>query len=339
VFNIKEQELTRGVTRINKRQFVQLVIIVALIGTIIVAAYAYWVLGQASSGRDIRGIYQTPKYLYTITGDKKAFLNAPLNVATYLGNIYVADSGNGKLAIFTRNGKLVQHLNPVPEVKSVYPMGITVDKFGQVYLSAIIGTVNKILVFDSRGRFQFIFPDELTPKTGQPSPLNRPVGVYYANNKLYITDVGDQDIKVFDLKGRLLLRVGKAGQGKGELLYPNGVAADKQGNIYVADSNNGRVQVFDSKGRFRYFFKTRPDDPFSLPRGIAIDRLNRVHVVDTFKHKVYVFEKSGQLLFTYGTAGNKEQNLSYPNGIAIDNKADLIFIADRQNNRIAVWGE
>lgn len=64
--------------------------------------------------------------------------------------------------------------------------------------------------------------------------------------------------------------------------------------------------------------------------------MGRVHVVDLASQKVFVFTKQGKYLLSYDRG---DKPLSYPNGIAVDTNAGLIYIADRLNNRIAVFSE
>jgi DNA-binding beta-propeller fold protein YncE len=139
------------------------------------------------------------------------------------------------------------------------------------------------------------------------------------------------------IRDRLLLKFGQPGVGNGQFLYPNGITTAKSGEIFVSDSNNTRIQVFSSRGSFLYAFAGPKNDHLALPRGLAFDNKNRLHVVDTLKHKVFVFSKQGKLMFSYGNSGDRAATFSYPNAIAFAADFKKIYVADKQNNRAAIW--
>ncbi|MCL5292352.1 MAG: 6-bladed beta-propeller [Actinobacteria bacterium] len=323
--------------RINKRQFILIVLAVFLLGSAGLVTYAYVNLGGEYAKERSKTVTGQPEYLYSISTKGNAKLSKPLSVAVSGKNVYVADSANGKLAIFTRKGSLV---NSVKLLKDAipYPLGIALDERGRIYISIEVKGFYYIMVVDGYGRFLGKFPGDSSLKAGDQPVLNHPMGLFYQDNKLYVTDTGDHDVKVLSTAdGKLLKRFGRAGYTNGEFMFPHGIAADEK-NIYVVDSNNSRVQVFDKNGKFKYLFKPDKKQPLVIPRGIAIDSLGRVHVVDLAQSKVFVFTKEGKYLLSYG-AGRGGEALAYPNGIAIDSEAGLIYIADRQNDRIAVFSE
>ncbi|MDI6717074.1 MAG: 6-bladed beta-propeller [Actinomycetota bacterium] len=261
----------------------------------------------------------------------------PLNIAISNKYLFVTDSGNKRVAILTRSGSFIASFSGFASELS-QPIGVAIDKQKRIYVSMLRGSKGEIMVFSGNSDFLYRFPQNLGDGSAIPNAtLGKPVSLFSAGNLLYVTDVLDQDIKVYNLEGKLVLRFGRPGNKEGEFLYPNGIAVDKSGNIYVSDSNNARIQVFDKNGNFLYLFSGTEKDPLSLPRGIAIDKQERLHVVDSFKHKVFVFTKTGRLLFTYGGFGRTGDGLAYPNGIAIDRESGDIYIADKLNNRISVW--
>lgn len=264
------------------------------------------------------------KFLFNISGDGKE-LKTPLGVALSDNKLFVTDSGNSQVQVFTKKGRYLFSFKVVISGnKRSYPMGIAVGDDGNIYVSEI--TDQKIMVFDPGGTYLHDFPKE-------DKVLVKPVALAFAGGKLYVTDVGDQSIKIFSSRGRLLRKFGRGGDGKGEFAFPNGIAVSGDGTIFVADSNNRRVQVFNKDSEFLTFFKGK----LSLPRGIAIDGFRRAHVVDTFAQMVRVFNKGGKLLFSYGQDTVEEGRLSFPNGIAIDDSARRIYIANRVKNCISVW--
>ncbi len=100
--------------------------------------------------------------------------------------------------------------------------------------------------------------------------------------------------------------------------------------VWVADTNNGRVQAFTRRGRVLSVV-----EGLAAPRGIAVYR-GLVHVVDVFQHRVFIFDAAGDLRYTFGGRGLGEGAFNFPNDIAIDGLG-VIYVADRENNRVSVW--
>lgn len=299
------------------------IVLVAILATIIILYYQYFNRGKV-------GFREPPKFLFNISGKGEDALGRPSGVAVADEKIFVADSKNGRVQVFNSKGKLDFSFPASKNKKSTnsYPLGIALDGTGQIYATELRS--QKLLVFDSDGNFVSNFPPKNTKQ------LKKPLAITFTNNKLYVTDAGDQKVKVFNKNGKLLLKLGKTGTDQRRLAFPNGIAVLGDRAIFVSDSNNRRIQVFNSKGKFKFMFG---GSKLALPRGIAIDWLERLHVVDVFGRKVTVFDKGGNLLFSYG-AGATQQNEkeSLPDGIAVDNSTRRIYVTDRLNNIISVWG-
>jgi hypothetical protein len=84
---------------------------------------------------------------------------------------------------------------------------------------------------------------------------------------------------------------GSYGSGPGEFSGPNGVAVDTSGNVYVADTDNARVQVFTSSGSYLTQFGSggRGNGQFQIPIGVAVDSSGKVYVGDTYNYRIQVF--------------------------------------------------
>ena len=159
-----------------------------------------------------------------------------------------------------------------------------------------------------------------------------------SDGNLYLTDVNEQRIMVFDSSGELKLEFGEAGNGEREFSFPNDVTLDSSGRIYVADSNNFRIQVFDPQGQYLGWFNRIQGEVLEFPRGIEIEG-EYLYVVDTFGHIVHVYNISQgiELAFTIGKWGVGDGDFNFPNDLAIDSTGRL-YITDRENNRVQVWG-
>ncbi len=99
-------------------------------------------------------------------------------------------------------------------------------------------------------------------------------------------------VQKFNAEGEILLVWGKAGAGEGELSRPRGLAVDRQGYIYVADTGNNRVQKFDANGRF--IAKWGPGGQSDLqvigPAAVAVNDKGSVFVVETENSRLAEFK-------------------------------------------------
>lgn len=277
-----------------------------------------------------------PDFLFHIYGDEKNSLNKPLDVdVDEDGKIFVADYGNHEVKVFNQKGKLINKFkNAGPEGVLESPAGIEVSD-GKVYVSDI--AKNQLFEFDTDGDFQRAL---ITPEIKGRLIGIKPCGVTVGQNgDIYLTDILNHRIVVLGPDGLFKTKLGVAGDSEGALAYPNDLAVDNKGKVFVSDSNNYRVQVFDEKNRVGKIFTKTPKGQQlfgSLTKGIAVDNKGDVWVVDAISHKVSVFDKGGYQLFEFGQFGYGDEEFNFPNGIAV--KGDRIYIADRENNRICVYG-
>ncbi|MDH7489838.1 MAG: TIGR03663 family protein [Anaerolineae bacterium] len=103
-----------------------------------------------------------------------------------------------------------------------------------------------------------------------------------------------------------VLTFGRQGQGPGEFQDPRGVAVDAAGNIYVVDTGNHRVQVFDANGRYLRGWGQYGSGPgeFNEPWGIAVDKEGNVYVADTWNYRVQKFDQDGKFVTMWGESGD-----------------------------------
>ncbi len=263
-----------------------------------------------------------PRWLYPLEGDESQPLISPMGVIVDQGRIY-STRADGRVVSTDREGRKYREV--VNMSGSPPPPSIALDEDGRIYVSSASG--KEVRVFGPDGGAGFGADHLLIP-----------IGLHYHQGHLYITDVGDHKVKILDLSGRLVKEFGGAGSADGKFSYQNGVTVGPNGKIFVADSNNGRVQVFDRDYRYLESLPQPASDKDKVlhPRSIAIDKLGRIHVLDTLRGLVHVYSADHEYLFNYGqeAAGT---HLRFPNSISIDEKTGLIFVADRSNNRLAVW--
>ena len=137
--------------------------------------------------------------------------------------------------------------------------------------------------------------------------------------------------------------VWKIGGSYNGLKNPEGVAVDGQGNIFVADTGNHRIQKYDRNGTFlaRWGGFGAGDGQFNYPKiavdghgnKIAVDGQGNIFVADWGNQRIQKFDGNGKFLLKWGSSGSKDGQFYYPVGIAVDGQGN-VYVADTDNARI-----
>ncbi|TGE34650.1 6-bladed beta-propeller [Desulfosporosinus sp. Sb-LF] len=265
-------------------------------------------------------------------------LNKPMDVAVINQFVYVTDTNNKRVQVFDLGGTPFFKFGKEGEGKGEFkfPYGIAGDKQGQVYVSDLYNGC--ISVFDSKGKFIKYFAE----KDPKETIIEAPGGLRIVGDKLYVTDIKKSKVLVFDLEGKLLKEIGSLGQKPGQFQAPNALTLDKDGNLYVVDTGNQRVEVFDKDYKYvrsiNGSLNGAGDSIFVNPRGIGIDSRGILYVVSNLTHFVYGFDLSDKdkKLFTFGGNGESNTQFSLPNGLFVDQN-DNVYITDSSNQRVAVY--
>ena len=151
------------------------------------------------------------------------------------------------------------------------------------------------------------------------------------------------NLHVVDYEGKVtpVLSIGgTSGSKEGQFFNPFGVAVHCQtDNIFVADSGNNRVQVFDKDGKYSYKFGDRDGaGKMNYPVSISFSQ-NKVFVSQYNGSCLIVFDLNGTFLKQIGTPGNGEGQLNRPRGITINESNGDIFVCDYNNNRIQIFSK
>ena len=195
---------------------------------------------------------------------------------------------------------------------------ITVDLRGDVYVADRDN--NRIEEFTSQGGFL----RTLGRNGGDGSAgsgngeFRAPRGVVTdALGNLYVADSANNRIEKFGPDGRFVARFGRhGGDGtastvRGEFNDPRGLAIDPDGNLWVADHGNNRVQKLGPDGRFLAVIGRNGGDgsagvaaaQFKQPRGVAVDRAGNLFVADKNNHRIQKFDPTGQFIRVWGRHG------------------------------------
>jgi RHS repeat-associated protein len=201
-----------------------------------------------------------------------------------------------------------------------YYWGVAVASDGSVYASE--NDSYKIKKYDKYGKFI------LDWNCSMPAGL----GLDTSGN-VYVTEQGNC-VQKFSPTGTSLLSFGNYGTGNGQFNYPSDVAVDSSGNIYVSDTNNYRVQKFNSSGAYLTqwpVYVSGDSTYYAAPTGIALDSSGNVLVIDWGNKKIKVFNASGGYVSSFGAPGTGDGQFSNPYGIFVtcDN---CIYVTDFDNS-------
>jgi DNA-binding beta-propeller fold protein YncE len=323
---LSEEAAKAKVRKRRRRKIALLLLIIAII--------AYLVYRALSGGSSLPIIgSDLPAYDSSIYG-----VTQPMGVAVSPdGNrVYVTESGGHRLVrVFDSSGDEVGTLKP-PGGDWRLPVYVAVNPDGEdVYVSDRLRET--IDVYDSDGKYlKDIKPDGSLGKGANPLGL-----AFGPEGNLYATDAGgDREshrVLVFGGGNEPLRKIGEPGA----FWFPNGLAVDSDGNVYVADSNDGRLAIFDSSGKLQASIRRGVGEgDLGLPRGVAIDD-GRLFVSDTTAHVVKVYKLGDPAevpayVGSFGVEGIADGAFEYPNGIAIAPDG-RIYVTDRENNRVQVW--
>jgi sugar lactone lactonase YvrE/4-amino-4-deoxy-L-arabinose transferase-like glycosyltransferase len=125
---------------------------------------------------------------------------------------------------------------------------------------------------------------------------------------------------------------GGMGEGEGEFNEPRDIAVDSEGNVYVADTGNRRVQKFDAEGNFIASWGGAEEE-FIEPLAVVVNSRGDVFVLDSEPGWIYRFTAEGKPISRFG---GPDAQFYHPRGMAIDDE-DNIYIADTGSCRIVKY--
>ncbi|HEY9765804.1 MAG TPA: 6-bladed beta-propeller, partial [Chroococcales cyanobacterium] len=129
---------------------------------------------------------------------------------------------------------------------------------------------------------------------------------------------------------------GKAGFGQGEFQQPRGLYIDNGRNILVADTENGRIQVFNPHGRFLKQIRPVPSqESFRFPRALSANNLDILYIVDDLDFRIYKYDSHGRQLAIWKRTRTGDDNPAIPGRIAIGTNGN-IYLTEPNNHRVLV---
>jgi len=264
-------------------------------------------------------------------------------------NVYTAEYGNDRIQKFSTTGDFLAKWSASGTAKGEFkkPRGIGLDSSGNVYV-ADAGN-HRIQKFGPEGNFIA----EWGSKGEDDGQFQWPSGIKIDDQgNIYVADTWNNRIQKLSAQGDFILQWGGYGSADGDLYLGHddgvdvekdiltGIGLDSNGNVYVADTYNHRIQKFSSTGDFLAKWGTQGsgNGKFEKPAGLAIDSNDNVWVADTDNGRIQKFTPAGEYADSILVKGDLCDGAhGYPSGIFIDKKNELIYVSTSCPNDIQVY--
>ncbi len=225
------------------------------------------------------------------------------------------------------------------------PVSVAVDKQKRVYV--VDSLKINIQVFDTEGKFLYSvgkFGKEAQGPTDVVFLNPVAIRVDQAGN-LVVLDSKACNVQVIGKMGQLIAKfgeqaapsTGKIEVGAGGFNHPQDLCLDDKDNIYVSDTGNDRIRIFNPAGKAINKFGNHGArfGEFHSPAGVTMDNASNLMVVDEKNYRVQMFNHRGVFKNKFGKRGTGRGEFSSPMGIAVDSKRN-VFVTDR-NLRVQVF--
>ena len=222
------------------------------------------------------------------------------------------------------------------------------------------------LVFSITGYSQISFADltfseEFGSEGSNSDDFDKPTDLAINNNgdRLYVVDSENNRLKIYEITGGDRCSsgndeiiddevcydesFGSSGDDDGEFDVPTDLAVSKDnGDVYVVDSDNNRVQRFQSDGDYDNLefgsSNSNADEYLGLPSAIAIDKKSDyIYVADSTTDSISVFDDDGDFEFNFGDTGSSDGEFRNPSGMVVNDSDQILYVADTENNRIQIF--
>jgi DNA-binding beta-propeller fold protein YncE len=205
------------------------------------------------------------------------------------------------------------------------PLAVAVDAGGNLYVTD--PPTNSVWVYGPDGKFLRRWTEMLERPTGLAIDGRRQIAYV-------VSGVAGKSqhhrVEVFSLMGKHLRTIGTRGHEPGQFNFPANLAVAPDGNLYVVDMLNFRVQVFDPGGQLVGMFGTLgagQPGTFDKAKSVAFDTFGNIYVVDGQQGFVQLFNAKYQPLMAFGGRLRLPGYLISPTAIATTSK-NTIFVAD-----------
>lgn len=241
------------------------------------------------------------------------------------GNIFVADTNNGRIEKFSPSGVFIISIGTKGKGRGQFgePNGLAIDRAGNIYVAEASNHRVQKLAADGRSI------DEWAP--GLYGPRRIAIG---PDDSIYVVDQGRTRIVKLSPDGRVLTTWGSGGNGDGQFADHTSVAVDPVSNkIYVADPINRRIQVFDSDGNFlTKWFVPEWGQPTGF-EDLAIDsQRGRLYASSANINAILVFDLQGNMIGTL--TAKPPDKLNSPSALAL--AKDKLFVLNSGSAQVSM---
>lgn len=262
----------------------------------------------------------------------------PFAIDARFGKVIVTDTTARQVVLFDLARKSIAPLE-IADARTggagmglVTPTGVAFAGPDEIWLADSLAREVRRYGVDGRSLGK-VGGDELTRPTA--------LAIDHARRRVVVVDTPMHRLAVFDLDGVFHNYIGERGIGPGQFNYPVDAGFDADGDLYVLDALNSRVQRFrweDNAYRYQMHFGERgtSEGSFQIPKSLAVTPSGHVYVTDSLGDKVIVFDRDGTFLLTFGgrfvAASGKfaPGGFNMPAGIAADEN-DGIWVVDSFN--------
>lgn len=254
-----------------------------------------------------------------------------LAVSPVDGRVFAIDKA-ARVQRFDPDGKYETEWR-MPEFTNGKPTGLFVDSQNRVWVPDT--HYSRVIVYDRDGRELFRFGRNGTGPGEFIWPTNLIVD---AEGNAYVGEFGGNDrINKFSPTHEFLLSFAHGETEVGGTARPQGLAFDRDGVLWVADSAHHRLCRFTKDGKFLGAFGTMGDGPgeFRYPYHVAVRPDQTLLVCDYGNNRVVQMTRDGKMLRTWGSVGRQTGQICHP--WTIDLARDgLVYVLDSWNNRVQV---
>ncbi|MGE5282164.1 MAG: DUF6531 domain-containing protein [Chloroflexota bacterium] len=296
---------------------------------------------------------------------------SPQGIATdTAGNVWVADTGNHRIQQFSAAGEFIAAFGEegAGNGRLESPAALAFSSDGNLWVTD--SAADRVQELTPEGKYLTKFGGAGSDE-GQ---LSQPHGFTIDfEGHIWVADSANNRVQEWQIPGYApkhssiyLSSFGAEGAGAAQLSHPADVAVDGEGNLWIADKLNHRIEEFDEAGEFIAAFGKNvnqtavqaqgseaeknlctaasedtcqageagsADGQLNRPSSVAIDAKGNLWIADKLNHRIEEFSPTGEYLAKFGSAGAGNGQLSQAEGIAIDAKGN-IWVADTYNGRV-----